>query len=176
MADFNLYFPTLLRNQGGFVDDPADPGGASNMGITMAQWQQGAQSLLGVPPTLENLRALTVAQAAVIYKTDFWNGIQGDQIASQALADIVFDFFVQAGSHAILLLQDLLNVAPTGTFDAALSSAVNATDTADLYARYRQGRINYFQELAASHPVLQRFLPGWLERSESFPATLPPSG
>ncbi len=60
MASFDLYLPQLLRFEGGFVDDPNDPGGATNRGITLATFQRCAQALLGQAPTLQNLRALTV--------------------------------------------------------------------------------------------------------------------
>ncbi|MGH8083083.1 MAG: glycosyl hydrolase 108 family protein, partial [Lysobacter sp.] len=105
MADFDSYFPQLLRFEGGYVDDPADPGGATNMGITLGTFQAHAQSLLGIAPTLDNLRALTVPQAGVLYKTLYWDTIYGDALSTQELAELIFDFKVNAGAHAITLLQ-----------------------------------------------------------------------
>ena len=82
MADFNSFFPTLLKHEGGYVDDPVDPGGATNKGVTLATFRQCVQSLLGIESTLANLRALTDAQAGTIYKALYWDKIRGDQIAS----------------------------------------------------------------------------------------------
>src|SRR5215213_788482 len=59
MASLDLYLPQLLQFEGGFVDDPSDPGGATNRGITLATFQRYAQPLLGEQPTLDALRALT---------------------------------------------------------------------------------------------------------------------
>lgn len=53
MASFDLFFPQLLRFEGGFVDDPSDPGGATNRGITLATFERYAPTLLGLQPTLQ---------------------------------------------------------------------------------------------------------------------------
>ena len=63
MASFDLFLPIVLQFEGGYVDDPTDPGGETNKGITMATFQQCSHELLGLDPTSENLRALTDGQA-----------------------------------------------------------------------------------------------------------------
>ncbi len=179
MASFDLYVPQLLKFEGGFVDDPADPGGATNLGITLATFQRYAQSLLGEAPTLEALRALTPEQAGAIYKQEYWDKLDGDQIASQPLAEILFDFYVNAGTEAVLLLQRILrqlgatDLALDGEMGPATLAALQAADQAQVYALYRQGRIDYYERLAQERPVDAKFLQGWLARAEWFPATLP---
>ena len=59
MASFDVFLPMLLNFEGGYVDDPNDPGGETNKGITMATFRQCSHELLGVDPTSDNLRALT---------------------------------------------------------------------------------------------------------------------
>src|ERR1700722_14499439 len=110
MASFDLYLPLLLKFEGGYVDDPDDPGGETNKGITMAEFQQCAHALLGIEPTSENLKGLTDAQAGIVYRNQYWDRIQGDLFSSQDVANIVCDFFVNAGTHATALLQNVLNV------------------------------------------------------------------
>jgi len=179
MASFDLYLPQLLKFEGGFVDDPADPGGATNLGITLVTFQRYAQSLLGEAPTLEALRALTPEQAGAIYKQEYWNKLDGDQIASQPLAEILFDFYVNAGTEAVLLLQRILlqlgakGLATDGEMGPATLAALQAADQAQVYALYRQGRIDYYERLAQERPVDDKFLQGWLARAQWFPATLP---
>ncbi|WP_295968384.1 N-acetylmuramidase [uncultured Xanthomonas sp.] len=179
MASFDLYLPQLLRFEGGFVDDPTDPGGATNHGITLATFQRCAQALLGQAPTLQNLRALTVQQAATIYQHDYWDRIGADQIASQTLAELVFDFYVNAGDVAISLLQRVLQqlgatgLAVDGEMGPATLAALASADTAQVYAQYRQQRIAYYQRLVAERPADAEFLAGWLRRAEWFPASLP---
>ncbi|KMM74174.1 N-acetylmuramidase [Xanthomonas sp. NCPPB 1128] len=176
MADFNAFFPTLLKHEGGFVNDPVDPGGATNKGITLATFRIYAKSLLQLEPTLDNLRALTDAQAVVIYKTCYWNAVHGDEIALQPLANILFDFQVNAGNNAIKLLQRVLNAQTAtlklpeeGKLGPATLAALKAADQRDLYARYKQGRRDYYQRLVAARPPLAKFLKGWLARTDSFP-------
>ena len=176
MADFNAFFPTLLKHEGGFVNDPVDPGGATNKGITLGTFRLYAKSLLQLEPTLDNLRALSDAQAAVIYKTCYWNAVHGDAIALQPLAEILFDFQVNAGSNATKLLQRVLNdqkpalqLPADGKFGAATLEALLAADQRDLYARYKQGRRDYYRRLVDAKPALGKFLKGWLARVDAFP-------
>lgn len=176
MANFNVFFPTLLKHEGGFVDDPVDPGGATNRGITIATFKSCSQRLLAVEPTLDNLRQLTDAQAAIIYKALYWDPMGGDGISLQPLANIIFDFFVNAGSQAARLLQNVLNslsagslLAVDGAFGPATLGRLAASYETEVYRRYKSGRIDYYNDLAERRPELRKFLKGWLARVNSFP-------
>jgi lysozyme family protein len=177
MASFDAFFPTLLKHEGGFVNDPADPGGATNKGITIATFRSCAKQRLGIEPTLDNLKALTDAQAGKIYKPLYWDKVRGDDIELQELADIVFDFQVNAGDSASKLLQKVLNdlgarppLAVDGAIGPATMAALKSVDPAEVFRRYKQGRIDYYQDLVARRPALGKFLKGWLIRVDSFPA------
>ena len=78
MASFDLFLPMLLRFEGGYVDDPTDPGGETNKGVTMATFQRCSHQLLGIDPTSQNLQSLTDAQAGIIYRSLYWEEINGD--------------------------------------------------------------------------------------------------
>jgi lysozyme family protein len=176
MANFEEFFPTLLNFEGGFVDDPADPGGATNKGITMGTFRMCAGQYLGIEPTLENLKALTDGQAAKIYKPLYWDKVYGDEIDLQDLADIVFDFQVNAGANASKLLQRVLNdlgstppLAVDGDIGPATMAVLKAADQKAAYRLYKQGRIDYYRNLVAERPSLGKFLKGWLNRVNSFP-------
>lgn len=176
MADFQTFLPILLQHEGGFVNDPADPGGATNKGITISTFQSCAMRLLGVAPTLDALKALTDQQAGVIYKELYWNRICGDQISLQALANIVCDFQVNAGSRSPKMLQLVINelgatppLVIDGVIGASSLAALQLIDQRDAYARFKQHAIDYYRTLAAQRPELQKFLRGWLNRIGSFP-------
>jgi lysozyme family protein len=171
MASFELFLPMLLKFEGGYVDDPDDPGGETNKGVTMAVFRVCSQSLLGLAPTSDNLKALTDAQAGIIYKTRYWDAIQGDAINLQDLANIVCDFYVNAGTHATTLLQQVLNSTGAnlhvdGQIGPASIQFLNGLDQTAVYRQYKQGRINYYQSLAQKYP---KFLQGWLNRVNAFP-------
>jgi len=177
MASFDAFFPTLLKHEGGFVNDPADPGGATNKGITIATFQSCAKEYLGIDPTLANLKALTDAQAGKIYKPRYWDKVRSDEIELQELANIVFDFQVNAGGAASKLLQKVLNelgakppLEVDGDIGPGTMAALKGADQKAVYRRYKQGRIDYYEDLVAKRPALGKFLKGWLIRVNSFPA------
>jgi lysozyme family protein len=170
MASFDLFLPLLLKFEGGYVDDPDDPGGETNKGITMASFQECSHELLGIDPTSDNLRALTDAQAGIIYRARYWNKMQGDSLLLQQLANIVCDFFVNAGTRATKLLQHVLNgmganVVEDGVIGVASLQALASLPQDVVYRQYKQERIDYYQALGKKYP---QFLQGWLNRVESF--------
>ena len=83
MASFDLFLPMLLRFEGGYVNDPSDPGGETNKGITMATFRQCSHELLGLDPTSENLQSLTDAQAGIVYRALYWDKMSGDDVQLQ---------------------------------------------------------------------------------------------
>jgi lysozyme family protein len=171
VANFDLFLPLLLRFEGGFVDDPTDPGGETNKGVTMATFQHCAHELLGIDPTSDNLRTLTDGQAGIIYRSLYWDKIRGDEFESQDLANIVCDFYVNSGTHATALLQRVINgmgaqVVEDGLLGPASIQALNALPQNNVYRQYKQGRITYYQSLGQRFP---QFLKGWLNRVNGFP-------
>ncbi|HWM41621.1 MAG TPA: putative peptidoglycan-binding domain-containing protein, partial [Burkholderiales bacterium] len=114
--------------------------------------------------------------AAKIYKPLYWDKVRGDQIALQQLANIVFDFQVNAGGNASELLQRVLNelganppLEVDGDIGGITMKALAKADARAVYGRYKQGRIAYYQNLVARRPPLGKFLNGWLKRVNSFP-------
>ena len=173
MADFSQFLPMVLRNEGGWVDNPSDPGGATNKGITFHVFKTYSP-LLGVAPTLDNLKKLTDEQAGKIYKVEYWDTIFGDEIQYQNLANIFCDFHVNAGYHALELFIKILNSLgsnhhPGGRLTRLVMSSLNNHDSVEVYMEYKAGRISYYRQLAQEHPVLRIFLKGWIARVNSFP-------
>ncbi|WMW80935.1 glycosyl hydrolase 108 family protein [Undibacterium cyanobacteriorum] len=174
MADFYQFLPALLRNEGGWVDDPIDPGGATNKGVTFGTFKIYAERVLGIEPSLQNLRRLSNDQAGRIYKAEYWDALRGDDIAHQLLANIVFDFYVNAGGHATNILLKVLNHAGanlhgTVRITPKVIEVMNKMDLADIYMEYKHARISYYRNLAHEHPPLRKFLRGWLNRVNTFP-------
>ncbi|OYQ36210.1 hypothetical protein CHU95_05315 [Niveispirillum lacus] len=177
MADFSQFLPIVLRNEGGWVDNPHDPGGATNKGITFYTFKKYAH-LLNMAPTLANLKKMTDEQAGRIYKVEYWDPIFGDEIQYQNLANIFCDFHVNAGYHAIELFVKILNTLGNNYHPSRLTrrimSSLNDHDSTEVYMEYKSGRISYYRELAQEHPVLRVFLKGWIARVNSFPDVVVP--
>ena len=174
MADFNLYLPTLLRFEGGYVNDPKDPGGPTNMGITLKTFQGLGPSAGFTDTSLEALKRLSQADAGRLYKLKYWDAVDADAIALQPLAEMLVDFHVNAGGHAIRELQELLvehgaAIKPDGAWGPQTAQALQRIDPTDAYRALRARRIAYYERLAARQPDLRKFLKGWLNRVNAFP-------
>lgn len=171
MASFDIVLPIILKFEGGYVDNPTDPGGETNLGITMKTFSQCSHALLGLAPTSDNLKALTDAQAGIIYRTNYWNPMQGDSFALQDLANIVCDFYVNAGTHATSLLQQVIknmgvSIVVDGCIGPATIQGLATLPQDEVYRQYKAGRIAYYQQLGVKYP---QFLQGWLNRVNAFP-------
>jgi len=103
---------TLLL-EGGFGDDPQDPGGATNWGITIGVLRAWSRRVLGAPGTLESLKHLTREDAVKLYKARYWDVIKLDDVAEidADVAKELFDTGVNMGpATGVKFLQRLLNV------------------------------------------------------------------
>lgn len=174
LADFDAFLPTLLKHEGGLVDHPNDPGGLTNKGITLKTFEAYAQKALGIQGTADNLKKLTNEQAGKIYKMYYWDPIKGDRYECQELANIIFDFYVNAGGNATKLLQKVLNdMGAKLTVDGAIGEgtfkAMASFNVVDVYQNYKEARKKYYEEISTKNPKLQVFLKGWLNRVNEFP-------
>ena len=110
MADFAPVLAFTLAAEGGFVDDPLDPGGATKFGITL----QGLSDWRGHPCTPGDVRAMHVTEANAIYETNYWDVVAGAKLPP-GLDLLVFDFGVNAGpQRSIFLLQGLVGTKSDG--------------------------------------------------------------
>lgn len=179
MADFSIFLPILLTNEGGWSDNPHDPGGATNKGITWTLFQACSSRLLGIVPTMTELQALTDQEAGVLYKALFWDELRCDEWESQDLANICCDFAVNSGvNRAAKLLQSVVNqismgghIAVDGVIGPGTMAALAAVNQANAYRLYRAQRIEQYQEIAAANPADEEFLAGWINRVLRFTET-----
>lgn len=122
--NFDACLRFTLQYEGGYVDHPEDPGGATNMGITratLARWRGG-------PVTKAAVRALEREEAAAIYRRFYWNAVSGDALPSGVDAS-VFDHAVHAGpSRAIRTLQKALGVRADGRIGPVTRAALVYAD------------------------------------------------
>jgi len=149
MADFNLAIDTVLTNEGGLSENPSDPGGLTNFGISQRSY-----------PTVD-IRNLTRETAAAIYQRDFWHY---DAVQSQPMATKIFDMSVNMGHAAIRILQTCLGVTVDGIWGPGTCAAVNAAGDS-LLSDYRLALGRHYQNLVLANPALAQFLKGWLRRA-----------
>lgn len=167
MADFEKAIPIILKHEGGFVDHPADPGGATNRGIIFSLFKQYAKAL-GLLPTIDALKSLTEDQAKFIYREHFWDRMQGDLFNDQQVANIVFDAYVNCGKRGLELIQKEVGVWCDGSIGPQSLEAINAANPHLLFDGFKDARKDYYIRLAERKPALKVFLKGWLNRVEAF--------
>ena len=148
--------PVILESEGGFVDDPQDPGGATNLGVTLAT----LSGWLGHTATIAQVQALTLVTVAPIYLADYWNPSHAcDCPAGVDL--MVFDEAVNQGvGRAVRSLQACLGVTVDGAFGPASAAALVAADANKLIDAIAQDRIAHYHAL----PTFGRFGAGWVSR------------
>lgn len=167
MADFETAVKIIVKHEGGFVDHPSDPGGATNIGITFNLFKRYAIAL-GLPKTLQALEMLTIDQAKFIYREEFWDKMKGDQFKNQQVANIVFDGYVNMGGKALKLLQKEVGAWVDGQIGNESLQAINGADPRALFNGYKDARIKFYENLVIQKPKLAVFKKGWLNRINSF--------
>lgn len=150
MADFNLAIPIVLENEGGYVNNPKDPGGETKYGISRKAY-----------PNLD-IKNLTRDTAIEIYHSDFW---KFDGVNDQRLATKIFDAYVNMGHTAIKLLQKLLGQVQDGGWGPNTQAAVNSRIPELLLQNYRDALVQHYQDIVDANPAEIVFLPGWIIRA-----------
>jgi len=162
MSTFDTVFPILLKQEGGYVNNPHDPGGITNLGVTKRVWEAWVHHPCGDA----DMRALTPSVVAPLYRVQYWNGIDGDAL-SPAVALCVFDFAVNSGvARAARYLQSIVGVTQDGHIGPATLKALQQWITTHslsaLVQRYMNDRRSFYKGL----PTFGEFGRGWLRRCD----------
>jgi lysozyme family protein len=109
-TSFERCVAQVLLHEGGFVQHPRDPGGATNFGITRETLAQAR----GAFASVDDVRRLSREEAASIYRRFYWNPIRANELPG-GLDLALFDFAVNSGpSRAVRMLQEVLGAAADG--------------------------------------------------------------
>lgn len=173
----------ILKTEGGFVNDPDDPGGPTNYGVTLKTLHRLGHDLdQNGRVDIADLKRLSPDQAVQIFVQEYFYKPQIDQLPHMLHAP-VFDMYVNAGAHAIKVLQRTLIL-----FDAVVSVdgvigpiTINATQMVarsapeHLVDAYGIERVNYYLSLADARPNMRKYARtrsgekgGWIKRAERF--------
>ena len=163
MADFYKYTPKLKQYEGGFVNHPADPGGATNRGVTLATFQ----AHFGSNRTVADLKKMTDAQWELIMKT-YWDRCKGDQIRNQSIAELLVDWHINSGVAGIKAWQRSAALDADGIIGPKSLAVLNSPAEAVIFLRMKAAREQYYRNLALADPSKRTFLKGWLNRVNSF--------
>lgn len=160
--NFSKCLEKVLVHEGGYINHPEDPGGMTNMGITAQTYAEYTGRRLSTI-TEREMRSLTVAQIAPIYKRKYWDRCKCDQLPS-GLDYAVFDYAVNSGpSRAIKHLQQCLAIQDDGLIGSQTLKYALSTDTSELIQEYLQRRGDFLRGLR----TFKTFGRGWMRRVES---------
>lgn len=152
--NFDACLSELLRHEGGNVNDPHDPGGETNMGISKRSYPR------------ENIKGMSRDRASQIYQRDFWAAVRGDKLPAE-LDLLAFDPAVNSGvSRGAKWLQAALGVAVDGKIGPATIAAVKAAPPEVVTDRACDLRLAWLRTL----PTWTRYGKGWTARVESIRA------
>ena len=176
----------IVGREGGFVNDPDDPGGATNHGVTLQTLRRLGMDVTGDNRvTMDDVKRLTAANAIQIF-VEYYYKRPNLGALPEAVQPSVFDMYVNSGGNAVKVLQRLLTdmgfpCDPDGAVGpATIRAAQLAEDAAPSYLAdaYAIARRNYYYAIADARPASRKFARrrdggkgGWIVRAEDFMST-----
>ncbi len=166
-ARFQECLARVLRHEGGFVDHPSDPGGATNRGITIGT----ARHYYGPNFSVDHLKAITNEQIEHIYHAGYWNLHENQRTGElfhcgmlpMGVDYMVFDCSVNSGpARSVMFLQESLGVAVDGVFGPKTLSAAKSDPASVVMSELYNRRMAFLRSLS-TWPV---FGDGWTNRVE----------
>jgi lysozyme family protein len=155
--NFATCLSSVLIHEGGYVNDPQDPGGATNKGITQRVYDDWRASL-GQPA--RSVRAIEQGEVEAIYRKQYWDAVAGDQLP-EGLDYCLFDFAVNSGANrAARFLQRCLNLDEDGKIGPVTLAAVANANVPELIGEICDARLHFLMGL----PTFPRFGRGWSAR------------
>lgn len=145
--NFGRSLTLVLASEGGYVDHPRDPGGATNRGVTLAT----LSAWRGRPCSKAEVKALTQVEAGDIYRAKYWNNVRADELPV-GVDFVVFDYAVNSGpSAASKTLQRVVGVTADGIIGAftirAVTRYIAVHGAARLIGAYCDRRLSFLKSL-----------------------------
>ncbi len=173
MADFKLAYAKVLKNEGGYVNDPQDPGGETYKGVARkihSKWD-GWQLIdmlklqRNFPNNLDHNQEIQ-DKIELLYQINYWDKIKGDDINSQLVAESIFDFGVNAGTGTSARLAQLVVEAGTdGVIGKESILKINEFDEEYFLAAFTVAKIGRYISIIKKRPSSKKYLYGWVRRA-----------
>ena len=155
-GNFDASFKMVLSHEGGYVNDPRDPGGATNMGVTQRAWED----YVGHPVSERSMIALTKDMVKPFYKAKYWDKIGGDRLPS-GVDHAAFDLAVNSGvSRAARYMQRIAGVLEDGIIGPKSLEAISACPPDKMIDALCSTRLDFLKRL----PRWKTYGRGWGRR------------
>jgi len=152
---FDEIIDIVLEHEGGYVNDPDDPGGETKYGISKKAYPD------------EDIKELTVERAKELYKRDYWDRYRTGDLPDR-LRHIYVDMCINmGGGRAIKILQEACNSKNSNKIDVdgGMGPMTIKSSASVEEFRLRAFRVLYYAELIMKKPNLAKFWVGWFRRS-----------
>ena len=165
MAKLDVLAPFILSWEGGYVNDPHDPGGATNKGVTLNTWKHhGYDKNNDGKIDKEDIKLINENDAVYkILKPLFWDKCKADQIKDQSVANIIVDWVWGSGFSAMKKIQGILGVKQDAVVGPKTIEAINNKNPEELFNAIWSARENYLRSLKN----FNRYGKGWMNRLNS---------
>ena len=183
MISVNDIAKDIVRREGGYVNDPDDPGGATKFGVTIGTMRRLGLDLDGDNDVdAEDVKRLTEQQAIGIFKTHYFQKPGISRLPLQVQAS-VFDMYVNSGANAVKILQNLITAfghpigvdGAIGNITARTAALVDRAAPDHFADAYGIARRNYYYRLGDRRVASRKYCRrrdggkgGWIKRAEEF--------
>ncbi len=141
--NFARALPLVLKHEGGWADNPKDPGGATMKGVTLATFRRYVKA----DASKADLRAISDEQVATVYYRHYWAAVNAQALPS-GIDYAVFDFAVNSGpARAAKYLQSIAGVSVDGRVGPQTIEAVSAMDAAKVINKLCDARMSFLRKL-----------------------------
>jgi len=158
ISNWDKSFSELIKSEGGFVNNPKDPGGATNWGVTKAVWEAWVKH----PVTVDDMKKLTQEEVKPLYYEKYLKPVKGDELPI-GVDFLVFSFGVNAGvGRAVKTLQTSLGTVADGAIGQNTMKKIQEADSKTLIENFSNAKISFYKSLS----TFPTFGKGWLNRVE----------
>lgn len=186
-ADIEHLSPIVSKWEGGYVDDPLDRGGSTNMGITIGTWRQLGYDKNGDGVIdKEDMKLLETKDFDLILRK-YWDKWKADQLINQSVANILVDWYWASGKWGIVIPQRLLKVTADGIVGVNTIKAANSKNQKVFFDEIYEARVKFVTDIAVNSLIKYeksigrkatekekknntqyKYLNGWLNRLKDF--------
>ncbi len=173
MADFASALAATMKAEGGYVNDPQDPGGETYKGIARklnSKWDgwitiDMMKKEKNFPANLDGNGQLQ-DKIKAFYEINYWDKVRGDEIENQHIAECIFDFAVNAGPlTSAKLAQITVNEEPDGVIGPVTLKKINADDPRAFIALFSLHKIARYVNICDRREESRKFFFGWVKRT-----------
>lgn len=173
MADFLTAFELTSKWEGGYSNNSLDAGKETYAGISRVNHGNWAgwfivdkNKPLKQGQVIKDDRLSGMIQA--FYLDQYWYKIKGDKLSNQSIANMLYDWTINSGYHAVKAIQKIIGSVPDGVVGPITTLLINKGDQEDIFNRLKDARIKFYQDIVTRNESQRVFLNGWLNRANAF--------